>query len=452
MRLLTAALCGCVLSWMLTPAAFAQDFESQRLANWHQWRGPDGNGVSPDGTPPVHWGPDRNIRWKTAIPGEGSASPIVWQDQIIVLTAVPTDRRPEGDASRRPPERGPGDGAPDNAFQFTVLSFDRNTGEVQWQRVAADVVPHESRHQTNTYASGSPTTDGEFIYASFGSQGVYCYDMRGELQWSRDLGKMQTRNGFGEGSSPTIHKGTLVVTWDHEGPSFITALNARTGEPKWKVDRDEPTTWATPFVVDHAGRTQVVTNGTNRVRSYDLDTGELIWECGGQATNPIPTPVLLDNLVYCMTGYRGYALYAIPLESRGDITGTDAVAWQRSDGTPYIASPILYRDILYVTQSREAILTTLNPRTGEVLSDRRRLPDLKVLYASPVAADGRLYYTDRDGTTLVLQHGPEPEVLATNHLGEVVDASPAIIGRQMFVRGAQHLYCIEETAGADQGR
>jgi len=391
--------------------------------------------------PPTEWGPDKNVQWITEIPGEGSATPIVWGNDVFILTAVPTDKK--GDRPRGPEGRNGALGAPDNHHQYTVYCLDRETGNVRWRQVAIEAVPHEGRHQTNSFASGSPTTDGERLYVPFGSRGFFCFDLKGNPLWNRDLGDMQTRNGFGEGSSPALHKDTLIVTWDHEGPDFIAALDTKTGDVRWQIERDEPTTWATPFIVEHDDRTQVITSGTNRVRSYDIATGDLLWECGGQVTNPIPSPVLQDNLVYVMTGYRGYALYALPLSAKGDITGTSAIAWSRSEGTPYIASPLLYQNVLYTTKSRDAILTTLDPKTGQVLTDQKRLPDLKVLYASPVAAAGRLYYTDRDGTTLVLKAGPNPEVLATNKLEETIDASPAIVGDQMFLRTNKHVYCLK---------
>ena len=266
--------------------------------------------------------------------------------------------------------------------------------------------------------------------------------MNGTEIWKRDLGDMQTRNGFGEGSSPTLHGNTLVVPWDHEGPSFIAALNAATGETRWKVDRDEPTTWATPLVVEHAGRTQVITNGTVRVRSYDLATGELIWECGGQATNPIPSPVALDGVAFCMTGYRGYAVYALPLDATGDISDTQRILWHRTDTGPYISSPVLYGGQVYVTKSREAILSSFDAKSGTPVFGPRRLPGLGKLYSSPVATADRIYFTDRNGTTLVIKHGTELDVLATNKLDEGIDASLAIVGDQLFVRGERHLYCI----------
>jgi outer membrane protein assembly factor BamB len=309
--------------------------------------------------------------------------------------------------------------------------------------VAAEAVPHEAGHQTNTFASGSPITDGRRLWVSFGSQGIYCYDLEGKLRWKRDLGDMQTRNAFGEGASPALYKDTLIVPWDHEAQSFIAALDANTGEPRWKTDRDELTTWATPLIVEHDGRVQVIANGSNRVRSYDLKTGEVIWECGGQASNPIPSPVVQNDLVYCMTGYRGYAVYAIPLDSKGDITDSNHIAWSRTDAGPYVSSPLLYGGQLYFTKARDAVLSSLDAATGEPIIEQVRLPGLNSMYASPVAAADRIYFTSREGATIVLKHGPQLDVLATNRLDEGIDASPAIVGKRMYLRGENHLYCIE---------
>jgi outer membrane protein assembly factor BamB len=437
--------------------AVAQDFEQQKLNNWHQWRGPLANGTSPGANPPVEWSPTKNVRWKVEIPGQASASPIVWNNRVFVLTAVPTDRKAPASREARsatpssPPRRGGGGApnrgaAPSNYYQFMVLCLDRNTGQELWRKVAAEQVPHEPGHQTNTFASGSPMTDGRFLYVSFGSVGIFCYDLQGNLQWKTDLGDMQTRNGFGEGASPALHQDTLVVPWDHEAQSFIAALDARTGDIRWKVNRDEVTTWATPLIVEHQGRMQVIANGSNRVRSYDLKDGRLLWECGGQASNPIPSPVVQGDLVYCMTGYRGYAVYAIPLDSMGDITDSDQIAWSRTDTGPYVSSPVLYGGQLYFTKGRDAILSSLDIKTGEPLIEQVRLPGLNTMYASPVAAAGRVYFTSREGATIVLKHGPKFEVLATNRMDEGIDASPALVGNQMFLRRERHLYCIENTA------
>jgi outer membrane protein assembly factor BamB len=476
-----------LLAVSFTATTFALDAAD---SNWPQWRGPEMTGVAPAATPPTKWDPETNIKWKTEIPGRGSASPIVWNDRVFILTAVdtgklpddavkqtaaqedpqPNDRtgrfsdqseRPEGE--RPPGERrfgrggpgGPGggrgfggfgrrDAGPRNIYQFKVLCLDRNTGEIIWEKTAREAAPHEGMHDTNSYASGSPTTDGKFLYASFGSHGVYCYDLDGNLIWERDLGDMETRNGFGEGASPTIYGDTLLVPWDHEKDSHLFALDAKTGDIKWQIDRDEPTTWVTPLVIEAAGKTQVILNGTNRSRSYDINTGEVIWECGGQVTNPIATAVEHEGLVYCMTGHRGSAVVAIPLDATGDITDTDKIAWKTNQGAPYVPSPILYGDKLYFTKGNNGVLSCLEAKTGEALIDQKRLAGVENVYASPVGADGKIYFTGRDGTTVVIPNTGELEILATNTVGEPVDASPAIAGNQIFIRGNQHLFCIEE--------
>lgn len=422
---------------------------------WPQWRGPHADGSSATANPPTEWSEDKHIQWKVAVPGKGSGTPIVWNDRVYVLTAIPTQRKPPA-AAKAPPKEEPAEDrgqrggrggmvgpAPTNFFQFALLGYDRQSGEEVLRAVATESVPHEAGHSTNTFASASPVTDGKHIYAYFGSNGVFCFDMKGNLVWQRDLGQMETRNQFGEGSSPALHGDTLVVPWDHEGQSMLFALRASDGEIRWQKERDERTTWATPLIVEHAGRTQVVTNG-HIVRSYDLETGELLWQCGGQVQNPIPSPVRLGDVVYCMTGYQGNAVYALPLSAMGDITGSDAIVWSRDDAAPYVASPTLYQGQLYYTKSRDGIVTSVDAKTGEVLIKQQRLPGIESVYASPVAAAGRVYFVGRNGTTTVLRHGTTLEVLATNPLDEGVDASPVIVGDQLFLRGAAHLYCISE--------
>lgn len=268
--------------------------------------------------------------------------------------------------------------------------------------------------------------------------------MDGNLKWEKDLGDMRTRFSFGEGSSPAHHGDTLVLNWDHEGDDFIVALNARTGEEKWRKPRDEPSTWATPLIVEGGGRTQVVTTGSNRVRSYDLESGELIWECGGLGSNPIASPVAIDGLVIAMSGHNDPAGFAVPLTAEGDITDSDQVAWKIEGSTSYVSSPVLYDDTLYFTKSRNAILSAVNAKTGEAIIDQKRLPDMDTLYSSPVAADGRIYFSSREGNTVVIKHAPELEVLASNRLDEAIDASPAIVGKDLILRGENHLYCIAE--------
>ncbi len=426
--------------------------------NWAQWRGPTATGAASHGNPPIEWSENKNIRWKIAIPGKGHASPIVWGDLIYLQTAIETDKKVQSkEPARAEPEprqgrgerRGRGRGGfgrgakPTNIYKFVLMAIDRKTGKTVWQRTACEQLPHEGGHSTATQASASPVTDGECIIAHFGSRGVYCYDMNGELQWSKDLGKMQTRNSFGEGSSPVIHGNTVVINWDHEGDSFIIALDKRTGKQKWKVDRDERTSWATPLVVENDGKPQVVTSATNRIRSYDLATGKLIWECGGLTSNVIPSPVSGFGMVYATSGYRGSSLQAIRYaDASGDITGGAAVVWDHDKGTPYVPSPLLYGDTLYFLQSSKAILSCFDAKTGKAHYSLKRLEGMRGVYASPVGAGGHVYISSREGKTLVLKRGSKFEVLATNELDDGFDASPAIVGDELYLRGLKNLYCI----------
>jgi outer membrane protein assembly factor BamB len=441
------------LGLFLAAAAPTGEPAKDQLANWHQWRGPLATGVAPNGNPPLTWDDKTNIQWKTAIPGRGASTPIVWGDQVFVLAAIDTGRvAADADLPKVDPSLKKMTTAPNTYHQFVVLCFDRKSGAVRWKKVAAEQVPHEGHHPTHTYAAGSPCTDGKHLYVSFGSFGVYCYGLDGELKWKRELGRMQTRYGWGEASTPVLADGVLVVNWDQEVGSFIAGLDAGTGAVKWKVDRDEPTSWATPLVVEHKGRTQVVVNGMNKTRSYDPADGKVLWECGGQTLNCIPSPVAKDGVVFCVSGYKGALAAAIALDARGDVTGTDKVLWKYEKGTPYVPSPLLLGDRLYFTQANTAILTSLEVKTGKPVLDRERLPGLGDLYASPVAAAGRIYIVDRDGKTLVLKAGDGLEVLATNRLGEPVDASPAVVGKQLFLRGEKHLYCIEESVSPSRDR
>jgi outer membrane protein assembly factor BamB len=424
------------------PAA-AQD----RLGNWPQWRGPNSDGVAPQSDPPVEWSETKNVRWSVEIPGSGSATPVVWGDRMFVLTAINTGKKaPGGDQVPEPPVAGRGMSVPSpgTIHQYEVICLDRMTGKTIWSRTAVEAMPHEGVHSTNGYASGSPATDGKLLIASFGSRGIFCYDLEGTLKWKKDLGVMKIKVGFGEGISPVLHGNWVVVNWDHEAGSFIVGLDAATGEEKWRQTRDEGTTWSTPLVVEHEGVTQVVVNGTKKVRSYDLATGKLIWECGGQTMNAIPTPFALEGKVYCMSGYRGNAIYAIKLNSKGDVSSiAEQVAWKRTDAGPYVASPLLYDGLIYFTKERQGIVYCVDARTGDLKFGPERLPEMDTVYASLLGAGGKVYVSSREGTTVVLKAGPKYEVLATNKLPEPIDASPLAVGKQLYLRGAKHLYCIE---------
>lgn len=417
-------------------------------ANWHQWRGPLANGVSATAQPPLTWSERANVRWKTEIEGEGGSTPIIWEDKVFVLTAVDTGQAdPDLPAPEDQPERPFGITYPNTIHQYVVLCLDRATGKPIWRDVAAERVPVEGHHGDNDFASSSPTTDGRYLYVWFGCAGMFCYDLHGELKWQRSLGDAETRLSFGEASSPVIHDGKLIITRDQENQSYLLVLDADTGTTIWKQERDEPSCWSTPIVVEHAGREQLVTNGHNRVRSYDLQNGELIWECGGQVHNVIPCPVLRGANVICMSGYKGASAMSLPLAARGDITDTNEVAWQVSKGTPYVPSPLLYDEFLYFNAQNTQVMTCLNADSGETVVSQRRLPGLRRIYASPVGAANRVYFVGRDGTTIVLKKGPEFEVLATNRLDENIDSSPALAGDQLFLRGEKFLYCLAEDGG-----
>jgi outer membrane protein assembly factor BamB len=416
---------------------------SDKKHHWPQWRGPLGTGVAPDADPPVEWSETENIRWKTALPGLGHSTPIVWADRIFLTTAVPF-----GDAL--PPRYSNRPGAHDNApithrQKFVVLAIHRRTGRILWQKTMREQLPHEGAHFTGSLASASAVTDGKHVFAFFGSYGLYCLDFGGRLQWEVDLGKMHSKHGHGEGASPALHGDTLVVNWDHEEPSFLFAFDKRTGRQRWKVARNEVTSWASPIVVEHRGKPQIIVCGTHRMRGYDLATGKVIWECGGLSANICATPVSADGMVYAGSSYDTRALLAIRLDgATGDITDTRQVAWTRTRGTPYVPSPLLYGDSLYFLSHYQGILTRVKAKTGEDRPGAFRLDGIRNVYASPVGADGRVYITDRDGATLVLRHSDEPKPLALNQLHDRFNASAAIVGRELFLRGESHLYCIAE--------
>jgi len=308
------------------PGSPSGGVEAERY--WPQWRGPMMTGVAPHARPPIGWSESKNVRWKVALPGKGSATPVVWGDRIYVLTAVPGEKRPTASPAVAPTEgRGRLAVPPDATQKFTILALRRSDGKVLWERVVREELPHEGTHPTGTWASASAVTDGELVFAHFGSRGLYAVDTNGKVVWEKDLGDMTIKLAFGEGSSPALGGDRLFVQWDHEGDSFIVALDRKTGREVWRQKRDEGTSWATPLVVEHDGRVQVVTSAPNQVRSYDAKTGDVLWETPGMTQNAIPTPVHSDGLVILTSGFRGNALLAVKLaEEKGDLDGTHGVA------------------------------------------------------------------------------------------------------------------------------
>ncbi len=315
-----------------------------------------------------------------------------------------------------------------------------------WERTAREEQPHEATHQDNgTYASSSAITDGRRVYAWFESQGMFVYDMDGKLLWSKDLGDKLMRNQFGEGSTPVLYDNRLVIVWDHQGQSFIVALDALTGTELWRVNRQEIDTWATPLVVEVGGKPQVIASGMNKLRSYDLETGAIVWESKGVTMNPIPSPVAADGMVFVTSGFQGNHLKAIRLaEARGDITGTTAIAWTLDRDTPYVPSPLLYDGVLYLLKTNSGLLSAFDAKTGTPHYQLQRLDGLPEVFASPVGAHERVYFAGRSGTTLVIRHGSAYEVIAKNRLDDGFDASPALVDDEIVLRGYEHLYSIAE--------
>ncbi|MCP5110829.1 MAG: PQQ-binding-like beta-propeller repeat protein [bacterium] len=434
--------------------------------DWAHWRGPNRDGIA-RGAAPLSWSDSENIKWKVNIPGKGNSSPVIWGDTIYLTTAIqigetppqaaappppPRPPRPEagaqGEGQRRGRRGGRGGGrgrgsGPQAEHKFVVTALDKSTGKVRWEKTATTATPHEGHHRTyGSFASNTPATDGKHVIAFFGSRGVYCYTMDGELVWKKDLGvKMRMRNAFGEGVAPTLYKDALILKFDHEGDSFIITLDKNTGEELWRKPRDEISGWSSPLVVEHDGRTQVIVGGTTRVRGYDLKTGEVIWECGGLGANAIPDLLFEDGIVWVMSGYRDPNMMAIKL-GEGDLTGTDAVLWSQTRGAAYTASPVLHDGKLYVLTDR-GMISCFNAKTGEPYYHQQRLPGPYSFKASLVGTDGKLYLSSENEDVIVLKMGEEFEVLATNKLtDQMFIATPAISEGEIFLRGQNTLFCI----------
>jgi outer membrane protein assembly factor BamB len=396
---------------------------------WPQWRGPHASGVSRTANPPTEWSETKNIRWKIELPGRGASTPVIWGNRLFVSTAQPIN----GSGARA-------------QHRFVVMAINRADGKVAWQHVVREEAPHEGTHQDfGTMASSSAVTDGQHVIASFESRGIYALDMNGKVAWQKDLGDKKMRNEFGEGSSPALYKDKLFVVWDHQGESFIVALNKNTGAELWRVKRDEIDSWATPIVLEAGGKAQVVTGAMKRVVAYDAETGAVVWETGGLTMNPIPSPVAADGLVFLMSGFRGNSLKAIKFgDAKGDITGTPNIVWTLERDTPYVPSPLLYEGTLYFLKSNNGLLSAFDAKTGKPHYQAQRLDPVPNVFASPVAAAGRIYIVGQQGTTAILKHGPTLEVAGTNTLDDKFDASPALVDREMYLRGYKNLYCIAE--------
>jgi outer membrane protein assembly factor BamB len=396
--------------------------------DWPQWRGPNNDGMA-RGDAPLHWSDTEHIAWKAAIPGRGFSSPVVWGDRIFLTTAVPASTAV---ARGVLPEH-----------RFLVLAFDRKTGKQLWENVARVATPHESHHaQYGSFASNSPITDGTHVFAFFGSRGLYCYTLDGKLVWQKDFGPLRMFNTFGEGAWTALDGNRLFVVLDHEDASFLVALDKASGRELWRAPRQGNTNWSGPYLTTANGRRQLIVSASREVCSYDPETGELLWKARGLGQNTIPAPVAADGMVFVMSGFRNPNLMAIRLDRGGDLTNTDAIVWQNQRGNSYSASPVLYEGKLYVLTD-SGMLSCFDAKTGKPFYQQVRLPKPYNFKASPVGANGKLYLASEDGDVIVVKMGGEFEVLATNTLAdEQFIATPAIVDREIYLRGRNTLYAI----------
>jgi outer membrane protein assembly factor BamB len=426
---------------------FAQEYPAGYENNWPQWRGPYANGVVPKGDPPIEWSESKNVKWKVEIPGKGHATPIIWEDQIILVSAVQTEQKvePEEPAEEGDQHQWMSPTSTDYIHEFVVISVDRKNGNIQWQTTVREALPNSSTHQFGSWASNSPVTDGKRIYAYFGSQGLYCLNREGKVIWERDFGLMEKHLSFGEGSSPVLHEDKLIVVRDHNGQSVLYILNKSTGEDILKIERDEQTSWPTPYIVEYDGKDQIIASATNKIRSYDMSNGEVLWECSGMTRNVIPMPVGANGMVYLMSGFRGSSLLAIDLsKAKGELTDSLAFAWTYNQNTPYTPSPVLMNGKLYFLKVNNGYLSCLDAKTGKVYYSAQQIEGIKNIFTSPVGVKDRLYISGANGIFAVVKQGENFELLSKNILDDGFHASPVVVGNNLYLRGLKYLYCISE--------
>jgi outer membrane protein assembly factor BamB len=422
-----------------------------QAGNWPQWRGPASQGISTDKNLPTEWSDTKNIQWKTAIPGRGHSSPIVWGKHIFLTTsiegAVIPGAKPYKHILGNQEFKHPDWAGSNYSYTLKLLCIDSTNGKLLWERTAYEGGVFDHRHKKNTYASPTAVTDGKYVIAFFGSEGLYCYDFKGNQVWKLSLGGIP-QLGMGPGASPVIYENLVIVTCDQDAGegSFMIAVDKKSGKEAWRVTRKTRATWATPVLVKTPQRTELVVSGAETVISYDPATGKEIWRCEGVVSHAIPTPVTDGEVMYLSAGSQAKKALAVKLGGTGDLTNTPSVLWKYAKGTAYVPSPILYGNYLYL-MTDSGLLTCLEARTGEVKYEGGRVPVPAKFTASPVAFDGKILLTSEDGDTFVLKAGPVHEVLRTNSIGEPIYASPAIADGRIFIRGEKHLYCVKNGAG-----
>jgi outer membrane protein assembly factor BamB len=417
--------------------------------NWPQFRGEGSLGIATNQNLPATWGTNRNVAWKATVPGSGWSSPVVWGDKIFLTSVIK-------DGEIEPPKKGLYFGGErptpsTNTHHWMIYCFDWQNGKTVWKKQVHEGSPSTSVHLKNTYASETPATDGERLYAYFGNLGLFCLDLNGKEAWSQKWGHFKTRNGWGTAGSPVLHKDKLFVVNDNEEKSFLVALNKKTGEQLWRVERDEKSNWATPFVWENEKRTELVVPGRNKVRSYDLD-GKVLWELGGMSSIVIPTPFEKSGLLYVCSGYVGdktRPVFAIRPGATGDIslkegeTNNQYIAWCEKTAAPYNPSPLAYGDYFYVLFDF-GFLSCHDAKTGRQIYDKQRinLEGSSGFTASPWAYDHKIFCLSEDGDTFVFQAGPEYKLIGKNSLGEMCMATPAIARDSLIIRTTSNLYRI----------
>jgi len=438
----------CLTRMFFTLGTFLVALNASVEANWPQFRGPS-TGVAEDGILPETWSTTKNVVWSVEIPGRGWSSPIVWEDRVFVTSAIS-----EGDTEM--PKKGLYLGGnrnkpSDKTHRWMVYCIDLNSGKVLWEKLAHKAIPKHPLHIKNTHASETPVTDGERIYAYFGNVGLFCYDLDGNKLWSKTWGGFKTRYNWGTAASPVLYKDRLFILNDNEEQSFLVALDKKTGQQIWRVDRDEKSNWSTPCIWQNEQRTELVTSGRVKVRSYDLD-GTLLWQMGGMSSIVIPTPFAKHGLLYISSGYvgdRNRPLYAIRPGAKGDITlnedqdSNKHVLWCQKKAGPYNPSPIAYRDYLYVLYDR-GFFGCYDAKSGnEVYSRQRIAAEASAFTSSPWANNGKIFCLSEDGDSFVIQAGPEFKVLGSSKLDEMCMATPAAVRGSLIIRTISRLYRIK---------
>ena len=424
--------------------------------NWPSFRGPAASGVLEKQNLPDHWNGTKgqNILWRTPIPGLSHSSPIVWGDRIFVTTAISSGTK----ATFKPGLYGDGDASDDRSSQrWVIYALDRKSGKILWERVAHEGPPLDKRHIKSTYASATPVTDGRLVVASFGSQGVYAYDVNGNFRWKLDIGRLDVgaydipTYEWGPASSPILWNGLVYLQCDTQHDSFILALKAETGEVVWKTERDELPSWGTPNVIMTSKGPELVTNASNFIRGYDPATGKELWRLGPSSKITAPTPIASNDLIVVSSG-RGpeRPIFVLNAGSRGDLSlaegksNSESVVWSRTGRGPYMPTPLIYGGLLYVL-GNNGVFDAYNLKTGEEIY-RERLPYIGSGYsASPVAADGKIYLSSEDGEMIVLAAGPQFKHIATNSMDDLLMATPALSQGVMYVRSASSLFAITQS-------